>query len=86
MPAFAPKKKEKKASVAEAKEVQVSARRAADDKAGNLSQLSNAKREMLAIIRAEQDESWQNLDFCGIEVCSSFPKSIRTSFLFPLIL
>ncbi|KAJ4486309.1 DNA-directed RNA polymerase III subunit Rpc5 [Lentinula aciculospora] len=65
-PAIVPKKKEKKAAAAEAKEVQVSARRT-DDKAGNLSQLSNARKEMLAIIRAEQDESWQNLEYCGMK-------------------
>ncbi|KAJ3822998.1 DNA-directed RNA polymerase III subunit Rpc5 [Lentinula raphanica] len=63
-PVAAPVKKEKKAA-GEAKEVQVSARRT-DEKAGNLSQLSNARKEMLAIIRAEQDESWQNLEFCGM--------------------
>ncbi|KAE9410952.1 hypothetical protein BT96DRAFT_952799 [Gymnopus androsaceus JB14] len=44
-----------------AKEVQVSARRVIEDKAGNLAQL------MLAIIRAEQDESWRNLEFCDME-------------------
>ncbi|KAJ3760409.1 DNA-directed RNA polymerase III subunit Rpc5 [Lentinula raphanica] len=63
-PVAAPVKKEKKAA-GEAKEVQVSARRT-DEKAGNLSQLSNARKEMLAIIRAEQEESWQNLEFCGV--------------------
>ncbi|KAJ3883027.1 DNA-directed RNA polymerase III subunit Rpc5 [Lentinula edodes] len=65
VPVTAAKKKEKKATAGDAKEVQVSARRT-DDKAGNLSQLSNARKEMLAIIRAEQDESWQDLQFCGM--------------------
>ncbi|KAJ3788971.1 DNA-directed RNA polymerase III subunit Rpc5 [Lentinula aff. detonsa] len=64
-PTAAPPKKEKKTAAGEAKEVQVSARRI-DDKAGNISQLSNARKEMLAIIRAEQEESWQNLEFCGM--------------------
>ncbi|KAF5390247.1 hypothetical protein D9757_002797 [Collybiopsis confluens] len=63
-PAVAPKRKEKKVA-GESKEV-LSAKRAAD-KTGNLNQLSNAKRDMLAIIRAEQDEPWTSLQFCGIQ-------------------
>ncbi|KAF9068085.1 DNA-directed RNA polymerase III subunit Rpc5 [Rhodocollybia butyracea] len=67
LPAVAPKKKEKKASTAgEAKEVQVSAKKT-DDKAGNFAQLSNARREMIALLRAEQEESWQSLEFCGTQ-------------------
>lgn len=78
VPVTAAKKKEKKATAGDAKEVQVSARRT-DDKGGNLSQLSNARKEMLAIIRAEQDESWQDLQFCGMTVCcpySTYPSSL----------
>ncbi|KIK71147.1 hypothetical protein GYMLUDRAFT_147653 [Collybiopsis luxurians FD-317 M1] len=63
-PAVVSKKKEKK-SAGETKEV-LSARRA-EDKIGNLSQLSNARREMLATIRAEQDESWTNLQFYSMQ-------------------
>ena len=83
-PVVAPKKKEKKTSAGEAKEVQVSARRVIEDKAGNLAQLSNARREMLAIIRAEQDESWRSLEFCDMEVCLNFSSFVR--FLSPHIL
>ncbi len=56
-------KKEKKAAT-DAKEIQVTARKT-DDKGGLQAQggLSTARREMLAIIRAEEDEDWVDLEY-----------------------
>ncbi len=68
----APIKKEKKAS-GEAKEVQVSARKA-DDKGGMQpfqGGLSTVRREMLQAIRAEEDESWEDLHYNDVAVCCS---------------
>ncbi|KAJ7102136.1 DNA-directed RNA polymerase III subunit Rpc5 [Mycena belliarum] len=65
-PAPAPKK-EKKAS-GEAREVQVTARKS-EDKGGVQpvhGGLSSARREMLIAIRAEEDEAWQDLEFCDV--------------------
>ncbi|KAG7099353.1 hypothetical protein E1B28_001209 [Marasmius oreades] len=56
-------KKEKKPTVGETREVHVSARKMADDKTGQLAQLSTVRREMLAAIRADEDEAWQNLEY-----------------------
>lgn len=58
-------KKEKRA--AEAKEVQVSARKSGDDKSFQ-GGMSAARREMLLAIRAEEDEPWQPVQFCDGEV------------------
>ncbi|KAH7915401.1 hypothetical protein BJ138DRAFT_1142006 [Hygrophoropsis aurantiaca] len=59
-------KKEKRGG--DAKEVQVSARKAADDKAGALQGgLSAVRREMLHAIRMEEDEAWEDIDFCDEE-------------------
>ncbi|KAH6917248.1 DNA-directed RNA polymerase III subunit Rpc5 [Coprinopsis sp. MPI-PUGE-AT-0042] len=63
-PVVAPKK-EKKAPAGEAKEVQVSAKRA-DDKAGVGAGASSARREMLQILRSEEDEAWEALEFCDV--------------------
>lgn len=54
--------------VGEAKEVQVSAKRT-DDKAGMGAGASSARREMLQILRSEEDEAWEALEFCDILVC-----------------
>lgn len=62
-------KKEKKA--AEAKEVQVSARKSGDDK-GFQGGMSSALREMLLAIRAEEDEPWQPTKYCDGEVLTMF--------------
>jgi DNA-directed RNA polymerase-3 subunit RPC5 len=62
-------KKEKKPL--EVKEVQVSARKAADDKGNLQGGLSAVRREMLLAIRAEEDEVWEDLDFCDGEVLFS---------------
>ncbi|KAF8707837.1 Sin-like protein conserved region, partial [Rhizoctonia solani] len=58
--------KEKKKT--ESKEVLVMARKT-DDKSGNqtVGGLSAIRREMLNIIREEQEEQWQNLDYKGIQ-------------------
>ncbi|KAG9314490.1 Sin-like protein conserved region-domain-containing protein [Chiua virens] len=61
LPVVSAPKKEKKA--AEAKEVQVSARKSGDDK-GFQGGMSAARREMLLAIRAEEDELWQSVQFC----------------------
>ena len=66
-PAPAPvPKKEKKSTSGETREIQVSARKA-DDK-GGLAQLSAVRREMLAAIRAEEDEEWAPLQFSDVTV------------------
>ncbi|TFK30595.1 hypothetical protein FA15DRAFT_17087 [Coprinopsis marcescibilis] len=61
-------KKEKKAA-GEAREVQVSAKRS-DDK-GGFAGISAARREILQLIRAEEDEAWENLEFCDIKTDAS---------------
>lgn len=64
-------KKEKKPA-GEAREVQVSARKTADDKSGMQplqGGLSTVRREMLLAIRTEDEESWEDLEFCDGEVC-----------------
>lgn len=69
-------KKEKK--VLEAREVQVSARKAEDKSGLQLGAgLSTARKEMLVAIHAEEDESWQSLTVCSEEVClDSYSKSL----------
>jgi DNA-directed RNA polymerase-3 subunit RPC5 len=67
-------KKEKKAS-GEAREVQVTARKS-EDKGGVQpvqGGLSTARREMLIAIRAEEDEAWQDLEFCDVTVRMFLP-------------
>lgn len=58
-------KKEKKAA-GDAKEVHVSARKSEDQ--GGQSGLSTVRREMLQIIRVEEDEKWEDLQFCDVTV------------------
>ncbi|KAJ7275246.1 DNA-directed RNA polymerase III subunit Rpc5 [Mycena haematopus] len=64
--------KEKKPS-GEAREVQVTARKSEDK--GGLQQIqggpSAARREMLIAIRSEEDESWQDLEFCDVTTVES---------------
>lgn len=62
-------KKEKRA--AEAKEVQVSARKSGDDKSFQ-GGMSAARREMLLAIRVEEDEPWQAVQFCDGEVLTLY--------------
>jgi DNA-directed RNA polymerase-3 subunit RPC5 len=63
-PVVAPKK-EKKAS-SDAKEVHVSARKSEDQNGPGQGGLSAVRREMLQIIRAEEDEKWENLGFYDV--------------------
>jgi DNA-directed RNA polymerase III subunit RPC5 len=70
-----PSPKKDKKSVGEAKEVQVSARKSDENKGGMQpfqGGLSTVRREMLSAIRAEDDEMWEDLEFCGGEVWSCF--------------
>jgi DNA-directed RNA polymerase-3 subunit RPC5 len=84
-PAPAPVIKKEKKPVAEAKEVQVSARRAADDKGmGGLGGMTAARREMLMAIRAEEDEVWEDLDFFEGEVYCSLVQEETNSYLIHL--
>jgi DNA-directed RNA polymerase III subunit RPC5 len=65
-----PPKKDKK-HTGEGEEVQVSARRL--DEKGGLQPfqggLSSVRRDMLSIIRTEEAERWQDLEFCDGGVC-----------------
>ncbi|KAH7344669.1 DNA-directed RNA polymerase III subunit Rpc5 [Rhizoctonia solani] len=67
-PPTAPKEKKK----TESKEVLVTARKT-DDKSGTqtVGGLSAIRREMLNIIREEQEEQWQSLDYKGIQTRQS---------------
>jgi DNA-directed RNA polymerase-3 subunit RPC5 len=61
-----PLKKEKKAA-GEAKEVHVSARKSDDQSGlGGQGSLSAVRREMLHIIRVEEEEQWESLAFCNV--------------------
>ena len=68
-PANSPPKAPPKASGSQAKEVQVSVKKAEDKGGQSLTGgLSNARREMLMLIRNEDEEAWQDLDYFGGEV------------------
>lgn len=71
-------KREKKA--VEAKEVQVSARRA-DGLATSQSGLSAARRELLHAIRAEEDERWESMEYCDANVSVVTMKADMVMFL-----
>lgn len=60
-------KREKKPA-GDAKEVQVSARRADDKSGATVGGLSAVRREMLHILRVEEDEAWEPLEFCDVSV------------------
>ncbi|KAJ6627131.1 DNA-directed RNA polymerase III subunit Rpc5 [Mycena sp. CBHHK59/15] len=67
-PAPAPVPKKEKKPSAEAREVQVTARKT-EDKGGIQTVqggLSTARRDMLIAIRAEEDEAWQDLEFFDV--------------------
>lgn len=71
-PAPPPVVKKEKKPTGESKEVQVSARKALDEKNGmQASQggLSAVRREMILAIRTEDEEAWTDLEFCDGEVC-----------------
>ena len=62
-------KKEKK-PVGEMREVQLTARKVDDKGAGPVQgALSVVRREMLQVIRVEEDESWKDLRYCDMMVC-----------------
>lgn len=66
-----PTKKEKeKKPTGEAREVQVSAKKSSDEKGMQPFQggLSAVRREMLLAIRTEDEETWEDLEFCDGEV------------------
>ncbi len=66
-----PQKPAKKARApGETKEVHVTARKAVDDKGGMqaLGGMTQSRRDMLAAIRAEEDEDWQDLQYNDMEV------------------
>ena len=66
-PAVPPKKEKKTAG--EAKEVHVSARKSDDQSGlGGQGSLSAVRREMLHIIRTEEEEQWESLAFCNVTV------------------
>jgi len=70
LPVEAPKKEKK--STGPGKEIQVSARKS-DDKGATstLGSLSVIRRDMLRVIRLEEDEEWQELRFFDVAVCCS---------------
>ncbi|KAJ7783559.1 DNA-directed RNA polymerase III subunit Rpc5 [Mycena maculata] len=72
-PAPAPAPKKEKKPSGEAREVQVTARKT-EDKGGVQpvqGGLSTARREMLIALRAEEDEAWQDLEFCDVTTVES---------------
>ncbi|KAI0704933.1 DNA-directed RNA polymerase III subunit Rpc5 [Cytidiella melzeri] len=69
-PPAAPKKEKK--SAGEAKEVQVSVRKSGDDKSMQLGGgLTAMRRELLTAIRAEEDEQWEDYEYCDGEAAES---------------
>lgn len=60
-------KKEKRPS-GDAKEVHVSARKSEDQTGPGQGGLSTVRREMLQIIRSEDDEKWESLSFNDVTV------------------
>lgn len=74
VPAPAPKKEKK--PTGEAKEVQVSVRKSGDDKSMQLGGgLTAMRREMLLALRAEEDERWDEYEYCEGEVSLTRPHS-----------
>jgi DNA-directed RNA polymerase-3 subunit RPC5 len=70
-PVPVPVAKEPKKAAKDAKEIQVAAKRGGGDDKGLGSMqggLSQARREMLMIVRAEEDEAWVNYQVFGGEV------------------
>jgi DNA-directed RNA polymerase-3 subunit RPC5 len=66
-----PSPKKEKKSAGEPREVQVSARKSSDDKGGMQplqGGLSTVRREILLAIRTENEEAWEDLEFCDVEV------------------
>lgn len=55
------------------KEIQVAIKRV-DDKGNQVGQggLTSVRREMMEMIRREEEEKWEDLEYCDAEVSSSF--------------
>lgn len=72
-PAPAPAPKKEKKPSAEAKEVQVAIRKNADDRGMSFAGgLTAVRREMLTAIRTEEDERWEEYEYCASEVSFQF--------------
>jgi DNA-directed RNA polymerase III subunit RPC5 len=78
-PAPPPVQKKEKKPAGEVKEIQVAARRAVGDDKSMQGGLSTARREMLMILRAEEDETWEDLEVFGGEV--SVRRGLRVAIL-----
>ncbi|KAH9946798.1 hypothetical protein B0H21DRAFT_778910 [Amylocystis lapponica] len=71
-PAPAPAPKKEKKPAVDAKEVQVSVRKAGDDKSSQFQGgLTAVRREMLMMIHAEEDAKWDDYDYCDGEAAES---------------
>ncbi|KAI0961412.1 hypothetical protein AcV7_000519 [Taiwanofungus camphoratus] len=71
-PAPAPAPKKEKKPAVDAKEVQVSVRKAADDRSVQFQGgLTAVRREMLTMIHTEEDERWDDYEYCGGEAAES---------------
>ena len=80
-----PLKKEKKVT-GEAKEVHVSARKSDDQSGlGVQGSLSAVRREMLHIIRVEEEEQWESLAFCNVTVRYSNILSLCSALTMPCV-
>ncbi|KAF8203692.1 DNA-directed RNA polymerase III subunit Rpc5 [Pholiota molesta] len=73
-PVVAPKKEKK--GTTELREVHVTARKSDDQNGPGQGGLSAVRREMLHIIRAEEDEKWQDLEFSDTDQSSTVFESI----------
>ena len=79
-----PVKKEKKAA-GDAKEVHVSARTSDDQSGLAQGSLSAVRREMLHIIRVEEEEQWESLAFCNVTVRCSNILSLCSALTMPCV-
>ncbi|GBE78334.1 hypothetical protein SCP_0112190 [Sparassis crispa] len=71
-PAPAPAPKKEKKPAVDAKEVQVSVRKTSDDKGMHFQGgLTAVRREMLTIMHAEEDEKWDDYEYCDGEAAES---------------
>ena len=64
----APKKEKTRKSTEEVKEVHVSMKRSDDKGVGSQGGLSNVRRDMLMVLRDEDEEPWQDMTFNHGEV------------------
>ena len=68
-PAPAPAPRKQKKTSEDAKEVQVAVRKSTDDRGVPFGGgLTAVRREMLMAIRAEEDERWEDYEYCDAEV------------------